>query len=198
MTAVAAARQVGARIELIDRPVSTTLSRLWSLLTSLQVLFCVWELLKSLVVPVSEDDLASLMSGNLDELVEQLGHRLPVVRQVLIEERDCYMAHKIQGLMQEALRSATSNEIVVGATSPASQVHRVVAVMGMGHMAGVREWILGTRSTVAPVSLKTHIKEISGPVTRPAYPYIRAGFRWALLSGGLFALYKIATNPLIL
>jgi len=59
----------------------------------------------------------------LSELMRDLGEAMPELKKVLIDERDLYLAHKIRGAPGE----------------------RVVAVVGAGHLEGIRKALLEYR-----------------------------------------------------
>lgn len=130
LAAVEAARRVGARVELIDRDIHTTLKRTWSNLG-------LWKrsmLLSSLMVGFGDDDTPAAASGKeltaddieqlkegkaLSEMLSELSTALPEVKVPLIDERDAYLV----GGMEEA----------------ASGARNVVAVVGAAHVPGMRQ-----------------------------------------------------------
>jgi pheromone shutdown-related protein TraB len=119
---VEAARAAEAQdipVVLCDRDVRVTLRRVWASLS-------LWEkskLLGALMVAlidrpeIDEETLRRLRDQDvLSELMQELGKELPRAKTTLIDERDAYLAQKI--------RTAGGQ--------------RVVAVVGAGHVAGIR------------------------------------------------------------
>jgi len=117
--AIVAAEAVGARIHLADRDVRTTLKRAWRAMGWWQRLRLLAELLFSLTEADQLDaqQVESLKNQDvLDGLISQVGKAMPAIHEVIIGERDRYLAQKIL-------------------TAPGK---RIVAVVGAGHVPGIR------------------------------------------------------------
>ncbi|MDR3130323.1 MAG: TraB/GumN family protein [Treponema sp.] len=121
-TAVETAKDLGVPFALCDREVHITLSRAWNRCG----LWSKCKLLASLLSSAftsekfSEEEVERLKSRNeLDGMMSELAAYLPSVKEVLIDERDLYLAAKIW----EA-----------GAKSGGKQL----AVVGAGHLMGIR------------------------------------------------------------
>jgi pheromone shutdown-related protein TraB len=131
LAAIVAAKKVGARVELIDRDIHTTLKRTWANLG-------LWKrsmLLSSLLVGFGEDDdgdddkgkkelteedIENLKEGKaLSEMLDELAKALPEVKTPLIDERDAFL---VSG-MEDAAKGAKD----------------VVAVVGAAHVPGMRK-----------------------------------------------------------
>ncbi|MBP6633700.1 MAG: TraB family protein [Kofleriaceae bacterium] len=126
LAAVEAAREVGARVELVDRDIHTTLKRTWANIG-------LWKrstLLASLVVGWDDDDdkagevvtaesIEKLKEQRaLSEMLAELSKAMPEVKVPLIDERDAYLASGIEAAGQG--------------------VRNVVAVVGAAHVPGIR------------------------------------------------------------
>ncbi|MBZ0234882.1 MAG: TraB/GumN family protein [Deltaproteobacteria bacterium] len=142
LAAIETAKRVGARVELIDRDIHTTLKRTWSNLG-------LWKrsmLLSSLLVGFGEDDddgkpaaddkragtggregrkeitaddIEQLKESKaLSEMLDELARALPEVKKPLIDERDAFL--------------------VSGMESSANGARNVVAVVGAAHVPGMR------------------------------------------------------------
>jgi pheromone shutdown-related protein TraB len=121
LRAVNTAKEMEADIHLADRDIRTTLSRTWRLMglwTKFKLLF---QLITSMgdVDDIEKEDIEKLKQQDvLETLLSELGKSLPELQQVLIDERDQYLAHKI--------RTAPGNKIV--------------AVVGAGHVPGIKKY----------------------------------------------------------
>lgn len=107
-------------IALCDRDVRVTLGRAWRSTSWWKKLLLTSTLLTSVfdTTQISEDVLREIRHQDaLSEMLQELGKALPTLRTVLIDERDTYLAQKIQE-----------------ASGP-----RIVAVMGAAHIPGVRQ-----------------------------------------------------------
>jgi len=122
MAALKTAEELGAQTLLADRDITVTLKRTWAGLS-------LWSMGKVLVLMLSglfskktfdEAEIERLKrSDALDELMKEFSEKLPEVRTTLIDERDRYLAARIQS-----------------APGPA-----VVAVVGAGHVQGIKKWL---------------------------------------------------------
>ena len=119
--AIESAEAVGAQLQLADRDVRTTLARAWRLMKLWDKIKLVVQLVFSLgnVDEISAEDVERMKQEDvLESLLAEVGRALPVVRHVLIDERDQYLAHKIR-------------------TAPGE---RIVAVVGAGHVPGIKKY----------------------------------------------------------
>jgi pheromone shutdown-related protein TraB len=124
-TRVAAEKHIP--VELCDRDVRVTLRRAWHHTSLFKKNYLLAVLLASLFdrTELDEEKLAALKKKDmLSELLAELGEVLPDLKRVLIDERDIYMAERIK----------------------ATPGHTLVAVVGAGHVAGLRRHILTDQS----------------------------------------------------
>jgi pheromone shutdown-related protein TraB len=141
LEAARAAEQQGIPVSLCDRDVRVTLRRVWASLS-------LWKktlLLATLGTSVferpelDEAELRRLREQDvLSELMKELGEAFPGIMHALIHERDAFLAQKILD----------------------TEGDRLVAVVGAGHVEGIRERLLSGQRTdleaisvVPPVSL---------------------------------------------
>ena len=120
--AVESAEAVGAQVHLADRDIRTTLARAWRIMSPWNKIKLLAQLVFSLgsVDEISAEDVERMKQEDvLESLLSDIGRSLPVVRHVLIDERDQYLAHKIR-------------------TAPGQ---RIVAVVGAGHIPGIKNCI---------------------------------------------------------
>jgi len=118
LAAVVAAEEKGAAVELVDRPIRTTLLRAWRHTGFWKKLSLASALLASAFEnpELDEEDLAALREKDaLSALLEEVGTALPAAKAILIDERDRYMAAKIRRAPGET----------------------VMAVVGAGHLPGI-------------------------------------------------------------
>ena len=115
-------------VELCDRDVRITMRRAWNSLS----FFKKMQLLTSGLAGVfseqeiSEEQLAEIRKKDvLNEMMNELGEVMPVLKTVLIDERDSYITQK----MIE------------------SKGVKIVSVVGAGHMSGIKEGLLNNKKT---------------------------------------------------
>jgi len=119
--AIKTAESTGAEVHLADRDIRVTLSRVWRLMglwTKLKLLF---QFIASVgdLEGLEEEDIEKMKREDvLDTLLSEIGESLPEVRQILIDERDQYLAYKIR-------------------TAPGK---KIVGVVGAGHVPGIRKY----------------------------------------------------------
>lgn len=140
LEAVREAEKHAIPVSLCDRDVRVTLRRAWHSTSFFRKSTLLTAILSSMLQDeeVSEEKLRELKESDvLSELMKELGQSMPELKRVLIDERDTFLAEKIK----------------------ASQGNKLVAVVGAGHVAGIRKALAEDRSgqmtainEVAPVS----------------------------------------------
>ncbi len=117
-------------VELVDRDIAVTLKRAWKKMGFLEKFRVFWEFLKAMI-GFEEDEFDQI---DIDELLDQdlisammdeFGKIAPSVTKVLIHERDEYIAEKINRLRQQG--------------------KSVVAVVGAGHLNGIKKHLTNPR-----------------------------------------------------
>ncbi|SPD73108.1 TraB family protein [uncultured Desulfobacterium sp.] len=121
LQAIQSADSVNASVHLADRDIRTTLSRTWRLMGFWSKVKLSAQLLASIgeAGDIKEEDIEQMKKNDiLENLLSEIGEKLPEIRTVLIDERDQYLAHKIQ-------------------TAPGK---KIVAVVGAGHVPGIKNY----------------------------------------------------------
>ena len=120
ITAIETAEQVDAAIHLADRDIRTTLSRTWRAMGFWSKIKLLFQLILSLgeVEEIKEEDIEKMKDQDvLETLLAEVGKSLPVLKNILIDERDLYLAEKIR-------------------TAPGQ---KIIAVVGAGHVPGIKK-----------------------------------------------------------
>ena len=140
LEATRAAEENDIPIALCDRDVRVTLRRAWHITSLYRKGYLLANLLIGLFdrTEITEEKLNELKKTDvLSELMLEFGHALPELKQVLIDERDTFLAEKIK----------------------AAEGKRVVAVIGAGHVDGIKRALqeekhaqLDEINTIPPVS----------------------------------------------
>lgn len=122
MAAINCAKENNIEFSLVDRPIQVTLRRAWAK----NNFWGKCKLLASLVASafdkeeISEDQIENLKKENeMDTMMGELAEYLPTVKEVLIDERDRYLATHIWN----------------------SKGNNIVAVLGAGHLGGVEAYL---------------------------------------------------------
>jgi len=118
-------------VSLCDRDVRVTLRRAWHETSFLKKGYLLATLLVSLFdkTEITEEKLEQLKKKDvLSELMSELGEAMPELKKVLIDERDIYLAEKIK----------------------MSDGRKLVAVVGAGHVEGIKKRIGEDHSSVMP------------------------------------------------
>jgi pheromone shutdown-related protein TraB len=140
LEATKTAEKLDIPIELCDRDVRVTMRRAWKATSFFRKSYLVASLIASLFeeTEITEEKLEELKETDvLSELMAELGQALPELKRILIDERDTYLAEKIKQ----------------------SKGDKVVAVVGAGHIEGIKHALHEDRSnqmeeinTIPPVS----------------------------------------------
>ncbi len=119
LAAINKSKELGISTSMVDRPITVTLRRAWAK----NSLWGKCNLLALLVSSAfSKEEISSEQIENLkvrsemDDMMEELSKELPVVKEVLIDERDYFLASHIW----------------------ASAGNKVLAILGAGHLPGVQ------------------------------------------------------------
>jgi len=126
--AVEEARSCNANLVLADRDVKTTLRRAWASTPFLRKFKLGYTLLGSIfeTEKVSEEELSKMREQDtLSVMMEEFGKEFPEIKQILISERDQFLAGRIL--------KATGK--------------KVLAVVGAGHLPGIKAIIDGNLGT---------------------------------------------------
>lgn len=119
--AIESGKAVNAGIHLADRDIRVTLSRTWRVMGLWAKLKILFQMLLSMgdVDDITEKDIEKMKQEDmLESLLAEVGKSLPVIREILIDERDRYLAEKIR-------------------TAPG---RKIVAVVGAGHVPGIKKY----------------------------------------------------------
>lgn len=181
LEAAKTAKDLNIPIALCDREVRITLRRAWHSMS-------LWQKLKFMFGGVaglfekqelSEEKLAELRSKDvLSEMMEELGKAMPVLKKVLIDERDSYIAEK---MLQ-------------------ANGKKIVSVVGAGHVNGIINYLNNDRTTLLK---DIEIIPPSSPVAKiigwgiPAIiigSIIYIGYSKGLSEAGGNAIYWILVN----
>jgi len=127
IAAIKEAKKHKTKVALVDRDISITLKRAWRKMGIREKFRLTWEFLKALIGYDEEEledlDLKKLMDQDvISTLMEEFGEIAPSISNVLIHERDEYIAKKIQ---------------------EESKNGKVLAVVGAGHLKGIKKKLEG-------------------------------------------------------
>ena len=186
---IASAKEVEAELVLADRDVQITFKRIWGYLS-------LWEkakLLVSVIFGEDEDEKEELDEAAIAKLMEsdmlaaamaELEKDFPIIGEVLIHERDMYLANKIK-------------------QAPGQ---KIVAVLGGAHVPGItkeiyKEQDLTTLTSVPPKKWSAKLLEwvfpavLVGLIGYSFYLGIDTGWRqlstWVLWNSGMSALFTL-------
>ena len=136
---ITSAREVDATLCLADRDIQVTMRRLWRSIGLWGKLKLFFQFMLSLMVneELSEDEIEKMKTQDmLSAALDEMSHSFPQLKSILIDERDRYLAQKIK-------------------TAPGD---KVVAVLGAGHIPGIKEEIGGDDHNL---SVLTEVKPAS-------------------------------------
>jgi len=119
--AIDAGEAVGADIHLADRNIRITLAKTWRVMGLWGKIKLLFQLVLSMgeLGEISEEDIEKMKQEDvLETLLAEVGKSLPVLKDILIDERDQYLTHKIR-------------------TAPGKNI---VAIVGAGHVPGIKKY----------------------------------------------------------
>ena len=121
LKAIETGEALGAAIHLADRNIRVTLSKTWRVMKLWDKIKLLFQLILSMgkIDDIDEEDVEKMKQEDvLQTLLADVGKSLPVVKDILIDERDQYLTHKIR-------------------TAPGE---KIVAVIGAGHVPGIQRY----------------------------------------------------------
>jgi pheromone shutdown-related protein TraB len=119
--AIEAGEALGSNIHLADRNIRITLSKTWRALGLWEKIKLLFQLVLSMgeIDEINEEDIERMKQEDvLQTLLSDVGKSVPVLKNILIDERDQYLAHKIQ-------------------TAPGN---KILGVVGAGHVPGIKKY----------------------------------------------------------
>jgi len=118
LAAIETARKTGARVALVDRDVGITIQRFWSAMGFLDKVRLIWSLIPAALGWGEEDlDIDSITQEDIvSQMISEFRKISPAAANVLVDERDAYLARNILLLSRQG---------------------RVLAVVGAGHREGI-------------------------------------------------------------
>lgn len=182
---IQSAKETGANLVLADRNIQTTFLRIWRKLSLWEKLKLIFSLIFTMDddTEISNQDLQNLLKEDmLESLTSEMRKEFPIIGEILISERDQYLANKIKN-------------------APGK---KIVAVLGGAHVPGIKKEIfleqdMEAISTVPP---KSSISKAVGWIIPVAitglfvYAFIlnfQTGIQqlssWVLWTGALAALF---------
>lgn len=160
LAAINTANQMNISSVMVDRPIQITLKRAWAKNSfwgkcKLFALLISGAFSKEEVDPAEIENLKN--SSEMDSMMEELAKEMPVIKKVLIDERDEYLASKIWDAKGE----------------------NIVAVLGAGHLPGVEKHL----QKLATGEKTSDVNEISAIPPKSVLSKIAAWIIPALIIG---------------
>ena len=139
------AKEYNSELVLADRDIKTTFMRIWRKHTFLSKTKLLTSIIMSIFTDedISEDDINNLkQSDMLESALNDIGKDFPIIKDVLVDERDTYLANKIKSAKGES----------------------VVAILGAAHLPGViKNFSLDTNiSELDIIPNKSLLSKLSG------------------------------------
>lgn len=143
MAAVEAAEEIGAKVALIDRDISITLNRALNKMSFIEKMKFIYGLITSFFTDDEDlEDIDSITEGDaLKEVMEYFQEMSPKAYDVLVNERDEYMAKMLLDIPEE----------------------NVVAVVGAGHKEGITNY-LNNPEKIPPIHELLNVQKSRIPI----------------------------------
>jgi pheromone shutdown-related protein TraB len=166
LSAIDAARSVGASVALVDRDINVTIARFWAKMRLIEKLKMLIALL-GITTSDEEIDIKEITNDDvISQLVTELRQFSPNAAQVLVDERDAYLAGNLLKLRG-----------------------KIVAVVGAGHKEGIKHYL--ERPELIP-----SLEELSTVPKRRVNLTKIVGIAFLAVIIGLFALIFLSGAPL--
>ncbi len=123
--AVKAGEAVGARVELIDRPIGVTIAGIRRLPLREKLMIGVDGLASLVLLPFGVADLSKL-TGEIENQLQVFRRRYPRLSELLLDERERYMTERLKRVLDET-------------------TGKVLGVVGFGHLSAIAKAVEGYR-----------------------------------------------------
>ncbi|HEC81010.1 MAG TPA: TraB/GumN family protein [Thermoplasmatales archaeon] len=176
VAAIEEAKKIEVEVALVDRDISITLKRAWRKMGFREKLRLAWEFIKAMIGYDEDEefDIKELMEQDvISTMMEEFGKIAPSTTEVLINERDKYIAKRI---LDEKKKG------------------KVLAVVGAGHLQGIKHYLEKGEVNVDIKSLENVPKKRVSVAKIVAYavPILFVSIVvWILVTSGLSSLDKI-------
>jgi pheromone shutdown-related protein TraB len=150
IAALNTAHEMGIACKLCDREVQITFRRAWTSCSLWSKCKLLATLLSSAFVTekLSADEIEKLKNNNeLDSMMTELANYLPIVKEILIDERDRYLAAKIWAAANDTAVNMSDGGMAGGNNDS------ILAVVGAGHLRGIQDQLEQFAAGVPPPSL---------------------------------------------
>jgi pheromone shutdown-related protein TraB len=182
--------RLSARVVPIDREIQTTLKRAWGTVGAFSKMYLLSALITSLFVKedVSQEKIEEMKSEDvLNDLFSQIPSRYSAVKEVIIDERDRYLAQNIRNAAKDS--------------------KKLLAVVGAGHLNGIMNHIeedkdISALDQIPPKTTWDRVKVFLFPLIFGSIftiGFIKGGrdvgadmiYSWVIFKSGLAALGAI-------
>lgn len=187
------AEQRGLAVRLIDREIRTTLLRAWRRAGFWKKMSLLATLLAGMFEKqtISEEELARLReSDTLTALLDELAQVLPMVKTILVDERDLYMANEIRHSPGERIVAVVGAAHLPGIVArlgapspPPAEIAELSVIPAPGKLGKAMQWLIP--ALVVGVFV---IGLFAGDMSK----LTTAAVGWVLATGGLSALATAA------
>lgn len=185
---IKSAEETGAQLVLADRDIQTTFMRIWRSLTLGEK----WKLLTSFLFSdddeddeLKDEDLQELLQSDmLESVLAEVKGEFPKIGEILISERDQYLAYKIKEAPGPKVVAVLGGAHVPGVTQEIKKtqdIQRIIEVPKKGKAGKIVGWaipiiILGVIVYSFVVNFETGVRSLQ---------------TWIIWNGGLAALFSI-------
>ena len=185
---IESAKKIGAEIVLADRSIQVTFLRLWRLLSLKEKAKLILGLLggeeESDASLTEEDILQMLEKDMLESVLGEVRDEFPIIAEVLIYERDQYLANKIKNAPGEKIVAVLGGAHVPGVTKEIEKEQDMQRISRVPQKKSRLKWITWVIPIVA-------IALIALGFTRGADVGMQGLVAWWLWNGGLAALFTL-------
>ncbi|XP_061186705.1 traB domain-containing protein-like [Saccostrea echinata] len=170
------------KLHLGDRPIQITLQRAFALLSLWQLVKFIWHAW-NFDEPISKEDVEKFKGKDLlEQLLAEMTTEFPGLSQVVIEERDTFLAHSLK-MAAEPIRAPSEPKGYIPSV--------VVGVVGIGHVAGIKANWEQEKYDINEIMVVPEVSKV-----RKLLKYAFRFSFYGVLCYGCYKLYRI-TVPLL-
>ncbi|MCL2827195.1 MAG: TraB/GumN family protein [Oscillospiraceae bacterium] len=184
---IKSAEEIGAELVLADRSVQVTFQRIWKFLTLREKVKVLYSFLgdEEEEEEITEESFAAMMEQDmLEGILAEMRAEFPIIGQVLITERDQYLADKIKNAPGPKVLAVLGAAHVPGVIEEIPKEQDIAAITHVPKRKSKWKWL----AWVIPIAM---IVLISFAFTQSIDLGVQSLWVWWLWNGGLAALFAL-------
>jgi len=168
----------GCSFHLGDRPIETTMKRMFNALTFKDKLLLIMKSSKDLFGTITPEEIEELKQVDIfEKLMEELARELPKLAKVVVEERDFYLGAYLKHVVSKRVGMPESRN---------GRPRVAVSVVGMGHVGGMEKIF---NSLTDPLQTLKELDKL--PEKKPTNKILKFAVQGSLCGVAVYSIFRV-------